>query len=108
VNLGDNVKAGQVLAGRQSQEMAQYSSDLLNAETNLNIAQKNLEKTVDMFHSGLASVTDSLSRKSHCNRPRQKWPGQPGTQDQRRQYPGRLSFVKAPISGFIVQKGRNQ
>ena len=38
VNLGDYVQAGQVLAVVRSQEMAQYSSDLLNAETNLSIA----------------------------------------------------------------------
>ena len=61
VVLGDYVQQGQILAVVRSQEMAQYGSDLLNAETNLHIAQKNLEKTIDMYHSGLASMTDSLS-----------------------------------------------
>src|SRR5579872_7221982 len=44
VLLGDLVTAGQPLAVVRSQEMAQYSSDLLNAQTNLSIAEKNREK----------------------------------------------------------------
>lgn len=105
VQLGDFVQGGQVLATVRSQEMAQYSSDLLNAETNLRIAQKNLDKTVDMYHSGLASLTDSLSAEvalqqakaelSRVNRVLNINGG--NTQGE--------YVVKAPISGFIVQKG---
>ena len=105
VNLGDNVTAGQTLAVVRSQEMAQYSSDLLNAQTNLSIAQKNLEKTVDMFHSGLASVPDSLAAvvqlqqaKAEVDRVKRVLKINGGnTQGD--------FVVKAPISGFIVQKG---
>src|SRR6202007_134762 len=61
VLLGDYVSAGQTLAVVRSQEMAQYSSDLLNAETNLTIAQKNLEKTDDMYGSGSPPVPDTLA-----------------------------------------------
>jgi cobalt-zinc-cadmium efflux system membrane fusion protein len=105
VNLGDFVQAGQQLAVVRSQEMAQYSSDLLNAETNLNIAEKNLAKTVDMYHSGLASLTDSLSAevalqqaKAELNRIHRVLTINGGNTQ------GDL-VVKAPISGFIVQKG---
>ena len=105
VNLGDFVQAGQVLAQVQSQEMAQYSSDLLNAETNLNIAQKNLDKTIDMYHSGLASLTDSLSAevalqqaKAELSRVHRVLSINGGNTQ------GNF-VVKAPISGFIVQKG---
>jgi membrane fusion protein, heavy metal efflux system len=105
VNLGDFVQAGQVLAQVQSQEMAQYSSDLLNAETNLNIAQKNLDKTIDMYHSGLASMTDSLSAevalqqaKAELSRVHRVLSINGGNTQ------GNF-VVKAPISGFIVQKG---
>jgi len=105
VNLGDYVQAGQQLAVVRSQEMAQYSSDLLNAETNLNIAQKNLDKTIDMYHSGLASLTDSLSAtvalqqaKAELARVHRVLTINGGnTQGD--------FVVKAPISGFIVQKG---
>jgi membrane fusion protein, heavy metal efflux system len=105
VNLGDYVQAGQQLAVVRSQEMAQYSSDLLNAETNLNIAQKNLDKTIDMYHSGLASLTDSLSAvvvlqqaKAELARVHRVLTINGGnTQGD--------FVVKAPINGFIVQKG---
>jgi len=105
VNLGDYVQAGQQLAVVRSQEMAQYSSDLLNAETNLNIAQKNLAKTVDMYHSGLASMTDSLSAEVALQQARAELSrvhrvlaiNGGNTQGD--------FIVKAPISGFIVQKG---
>jgi cobalt-zinc-cadmium efflux system membrane fusion protein len=105
VNLGDFVSAGQTLAVVRSQEMAQYSSDLLNAQTNFSIAQKNLEKTIDMFHSGLASVPDSLSAvvqlqqaKAEIDRVNRVLKINGGNTE------GDF-VVKAPINGFIVQKG---
>ncbi len=105
VLLGDYVNAGQTLAVVRSQEMAQYSSDLLNAQTNLSIAQKNLDKTVDMYHSGLASVPDSLAAvvqlqqaKAELARVNRVLKINGGNTE------GEFE-VHAPISGFIVQKG---
>jgi cobalt-zinc-cadmium efflux system membrane fusion protein len=107
VLLGDNVTAGQTLAVVRSQEMAQYSSDLLNAQTNLAIAQKNLEKTTDMFKSGLASVPDTLAAavqlqqaKAELDRVNRVLKINGGNTQ------GEFE-VRAPISGFIVQKGVN-
>jgi cobalt-zinc-cadmium efflux system membrane fusion protein len=105
VALGDNVSAGQTLAVVRSQEMAQYSSDLLNAQTNLAIAEKNLEKTNDMFKSGLASVPDTLAAavqlqqaKAELDRVNRVLKINGGnTQGE--------FVVRAPISGFVVQKG---
>lgn len=104
VQLGDYVTTGQTLAVVKSTEMAGFSNDLLNAETNLNIAQKNLEKTKDMYRSGLAASTDSLSAeitvqqaKSELNRVQRVLKINGGsTQGD--------YVIKAPISGFIVQK----
>jgi cobalt-zinc-cadmium efflux system membrane fusion protein len=105
VLLGDYVNAGQTLAIVRSQEMAQYSSDLLNAQTNLAIAQKNLEKTDDMFKSGLASVPDTLAAavqlqqaKAELDRVNRVLKINGGNTQ------GEFE-VRAPISGFIVQKG---
>jgi cobalt-zinc-cadmium efflux system membrane fusion protein len=61
VVLGDYVKEGQVLGVIKSPEMAQYSSDLLNAQTNLQMALRTRDKTAEMYHSGMAAQTDSLS-----------------------------------------------
>ena len=105
VNLGDNVSPGQTLAVVRSQEMAQYSSDLLNAQTNLTIAQKNLEKTVDLFHSGLASVPDTLAARVGL----QQAQAELSRVNRVLKINGGNSegdfVVRAPIGGFIVQKG---
>ena len=105
VNLGDNVSSGQTLAVVRSQEMAQYSSDLLNAETNLTVAQKNLEKTVDLFHSGLASVPDTLAARVGL----QQAQAELSRVNRVLKINGGNSegdfVVRAPIGGFIVQKG---
>jgi cobalt-zinc-cadmium efflux system membrane fusion protein len=104
VLLGDYVQQGQTLAVVKSSEMAGFSSELVNAESNLRIADKNLEKTKDMFKSGLASMTDSLSAevavqqaKSELNRVNAVLKINSGNAQ------GEF-VVHAPISGFIVQK----
>src|SRR6201991_1874300 len=61
VALGDYVNAGQVLAVIRSSEMAGYGNDLINAESNLRLSETNLQKTKDLYKSGLASMTDSLN-----------------------------------------------
>src|SRR5258708_18297553 len=104
VMLGDYVKAGQALAVIRSSEMAGYGNDLINAETNLRLSETNLQKTKDLYKSGLASMTDSLNAevavqqaKSELNRVHQVLKINGGsTQGE--------FVVKAPISGFIVQK----
>ncbi len=107
VMLGDFVHAGQALAIVRSSEIAGYNNDLVSAETNLRIAQINLEKTKDMYKSGLASMPDSLNAamtyqqaKASLLRTNQvlKINGG-GTKGD--------YVVKAPISGFIVEKNVN-
>jgi cobalt-zinc-cadmium efflux system membrane fusion protein len=104
VLLGDYVQAGQVLAIVKSSEMAGYSNDLVSAETNLTVAKKNVDATQDMFNSGLASQKDLLATQaayeqaqSELNRIKSvlKINGG-GTQGN--------YIIKAPISGFIVEK----
>jgi len=104
VVLGDYVEAGQVLGVIKSSEMAQYSSDLLDAQTNVSLAQQNLNKTNDLYKSGLASKTDSLTAaislqqaKAELTRA-QRVLSINGNSNQ-----GEF-VIKAPISGFIVQK----
>lgn len=105
VLLGDYVTTGQVLAVVKSSEMAQYGSDLLNAQTNLRIAETNLLKTKDMYKGGLASMTDSQSAEiavqqanAELTRVNKVLTINGGNSQ------GEF-VVRAPISGFIVQKG---
>jgi membrane fusion protein, heavy metal efflux system len=104
VMLGDYVTAGQTLGVIRSTEMAGYSNDLVNAQTNLGVAKKNLDATEDMFSSGLASQKDVLSAqasyeqaKSELNRVNSVLKINGGsTQGD--------YVVKSPIDGFVVEK----
>src|SRR5258708_11420386 len=102
VMLGDYVKQGQTLATVRSSEIAGYSNDLVNAQTNLRLSQTNLQKTKDLYKSGLASMTDSLNAEitvqqaqSELNRVQAvlKINGA-GTQGE--------FVVKAPIGGVVL------
>ena len=101
--LGDYIQKNQTLGIIRSTEVAGYSNDLINAETNLAVAEKNLEKTKDMYHGGLASMPDSLAAeatyqqaKSDLNRVRQVLNISGGNSGS--------GVVKSPISGFLVEK----
>jgi membrane fusion protein, heavy metal efflux system len=104
VMLGDYVQKGQVLAVIKSSEMAAISNDLINAETNLRVAQKNLEASQDMFKSGLASQKELLSAEaakeqaqSELNRVKRVLNINGGnTQGE--------YIIRSPISGFVVEK----
>jgi cobalt-zinc-cadmium efflux system membrane fusion protein len=108
VGLGDFVQQGQILCIVKSIEMAQYSSDILNAENNVRLAETVMQKNNDMYKAGLASKTDSLSSaiafqqaKAELIRVQRvlKINGGNNTQGE--------YVIKAPISGFIVQKNVN-
>jgi cobalt-zinc-cadmium efflux system membrane fusion protein len=107
VMLGDYVQQGQVLGVIKSSEMAGYGNDYVNAESNVRVAEKNLDKTKDMYKSGLASMTDSLSAevtlqqaKSELNRVNRVLKINGGsTQGD--------YVIKSPISGFVVEKSVN-
>jgi len=104
VMLGDYVQKGQVLAVIKSSEMAGISNDLVNAESNLRVAKKNLEATQDMFKSGLSSQKDVLAAQaafdqaqSELNRVKRVLNINGGnTQGE--------YIVRSPISGFVVEK----
>jgi len=104
VVLGDYVKQGQVLGVIKSPEMAGYSNNLIVAETNLSATKKQLEATKDLFKSGLASQLDlntaqvnydqAVAQLEMVNRVLKINGG--GTKGDYE--------VKAPISGFLVEK----
>jgi len=104
VMLGDYVSAGQTLAIIKSAEMAQMSSDLLNAETNLRLAEKTLDKTKDMYKSGLASLTDSLSAEVSVQQAKAELTRVHRVLKINGDNKEGDYVIKAPVSGFIVQK----
>lgn len=104
VQLGDYVKKGQVLAVVRSSEIADYQSQLSSALSNLNIAQKNYSTNQEMAKAGLATDKDVVLSQNEL---------QKAKSDLRRMqqtisiYGGSgnsLQTIKAPMSGYIVEK----
>ena len=104
VQLGDYVQAGQVLAVVKSSEMAGYSNNLLIAETNVKATKKQLDAAQDLYKSGLSSILDVNSAQVNYDQALSqlelvkrvlKINGNNTQGDY---------VIKAPISGFIVQK----
>lgn len=107
VQLGDYVKKGQKLGVIRSGEMAGYGSDLVTSNTNLLIAKKNMDAAEDMYKSGLMSEKDYITAQQMYKQ----------AQSQLRRSTEVLQInggntqgefiVRAPISGFIVEKQVN-
>jgi membrane fusion protein, heavy metal efflux system len=107
VALGDYVQKGQTLAVLKSGEVADLKQELTQAETKVQLADKNLDITEEMFKSGLASQKDYLaahqehkSAKAELNRMKELF--QIYSIGKGSDY-----IVKAPASGFIVEKKIN-
>jgi len=104
VELGDYVQKGQVMAVVQSMEVADFQNQYITAESNMNISQKNLQVTSDMYEGGLASERDLVTAKKELEK----------AQSELKRIKevlaiygvGELSSytVRAPISGFIIEK----
>jgi len=104
VQLGDYVTEGQPLALIKSSEMAGYSNNLIVAETNLKAAKKQLDAAEDLYKSGLSSQLDVTNAQVNYDQAiaqleMVKRVLKINGNNTKGDY-----IVKAPISGFIVQK----
>lgn len=104
VQLGDYVSKGQKLGLIRSSEMAGYGNDLIGSKTNLLVAKKNMDAAEDMYKSGLMSQKDFISaqalyRQAESQLRRSTQVIQINGGNTNGQF-----IVKAPLSGFIVEK----
>ncbi|MDE3125384.1 MAG: efflux RND transporter periplasmic adaptor subunit [Bacteroidota bacterium] len=104
VQLGDYVQKGQTLAIIKSSEMAGYSNSLINAQTNLAVAKKNLDAQNDLFKSGLASQLDVNSAEAAYQQAVAQLEMVERILKINSNNTQGNYIIKAPISGFIVQK----
>jgi cobalt-zinc-cadmium efflux system membrane fusion protein len=104
VELGDYVKKGQVLAVIRSGEIAEFDQQFVAAESNLNIARKNLDVAEDMFKSGLNSEKDVVTARREA----EKAEGELHRVKEVLKIYGvgkqSIYTIKSPISGFVVEK----
>ncbi len=108
VSLGDYVEAGQTLAEIQSSDVAGLSNELMAAQSDVAIAKKNLDAAEDMHKSGLLSEKEyTIAQQeyqkaiSSLNKSKEIMAiyGNSGSSENTAGY-----TIKAPISGFIVEK----
>lgn len=107
VQLGDHVNSGQKLGVIRSPEMAGYGNDLVNAKTNLLIAQKNMDAAEDMYKSGLMSQKDFVTAQELYKQSQ----SQLNKSNEVLQINGGNTqgefVVRSPINGFVVEKQIN-
>ena len=108
VELGDYVKQGQVLAIIKSGEIADFERQLIDAQSDLGLAQKNLKVAQDLFESKLASEKDVIAAKNEVSKASAELSRVKEVFiiygiDKKSAYQ-----VKAPISGFVIEKKINQ
>ncbi|GAB3553695.1 efflux RND transporter periplasmic adaptor subunit [Spirosoma fluminis] len=106
--LGDYVQKGQTLAVIQSGEVISYNSELVQAQAELRLAEKNLQVAKDMYADKLNSERDVLVARKEVEREqaelnRLKEVLQIYGADSNSQ-----SVVKAPISGYVLEKNINR
>jgi len=109
-SLGVFVQKGQELVIIKSADITNFIKDFEVAKANTEIVKKNLQNTESLYKSGFSSETDYLNAKQEYLK---------GTQELARAqqviqlYGGATRtdkpyfYVKAPISGYIVEKNVN-
>ncbi len=106
-DLGDFVQKGQTLAVIRSGDLADLEQQGISARGQLSVAQKNLQVTEDMAKAGLSSQRELVASKEQL----QAAKGEVNRVNERRQIlggSGSVYVVKAPMSGFIVEKTASQ
>ncbi|MDJ1499895.1 efflux RND transporter periplasmic adaptor subunit [Xanthocytophaga agilis] len=106
--LGDYVEKGQILAVIRSGEVADYERQMIDAQSDLLMDQKNLRVAEDLFESKLNSERDVTAARKEVEKSQAELNR---IQEIFRIYGlGKQSEyqVKAPISGFVIEKHINR
>ncbi|WP_420149481.1 efflux RND transporter periplasmic adaptor subunit [Spirosoma sp.] len=106
-DLGDYVKKGQILAVIRSGDLADLEQQAVSAKGQLSVAQKNMQVTEDMTKAGLSSQRELVASREQLEAAR----GEVNRVAERRRIVGgngSVYLVKAPMSGFIVEKTASQ
>jgi cobalt-zinc-cadmium efflux system membrane fusion protein len=104
---GDYVKQGQVLGVVKSAEVANYNSNLVNAEANVRLTARQLQQQKDMYKSGLASQVDITNAEVNYQQAAAAETAAKKILAINGDNPNGEFLLKAPIDGFIVQKNAN-
>lgn len=103
--LGDFVQKGEVLLEVRSPSIGEFRSTLKMAETDIQLATRNLKSIEKLYESGLASDRELLEAEREISEAQLNWRQ---IKESIQIYGGALEkdvlVIRAPQSGYIVQK----
>lgn len=108
VELGDFVKKGQLLATIQSTEVAGFEKDLDDATNDLIVAKNQLKVSTELFEGKLATEKDVLEAKNELEKAQSQLNRIQQTYKIYNLRKNATYEVRAPLSGFIIQKAINE
>jgi len=108
VELGDFVQKDQVMAVLKSGDVADLEKQLIEAKSDYEVSKKSLQVAEDMFASKLISEKDYLSAKQDLNKAQAALTKAQEIQKIYSVTQGGDYVIKAPISGFIIDKKINK
>jgi membrane fusion protein, heavy metal efflux system len=107
VELGDYVNKGQILAIIRSTEVADFEKQFFDAKNDLLVAKNNLKVTQELFEGKLNSEREVIEAKSQVEKAASQLNRMEETYKVYNIKAGSLYEVKAPISGFVIEKHIN-
>ena len=103
VELGDYVKQGEVLAVIQSTEVATFQKELIDAKSDVALAEKNLMVAKDMFEGKLNSEKDVIAAKLELDRAKSELSRMNEIYSIYKLNSGSTFNIVSPINGFVVE-----
>jgi cobalt-zinc-cadmium efflux system membrane fusion protein len=104
VQLGDHVTRGQTLAIVRSGELADYQSQLSNAQAGVKIANKNLESTRELYKSGLTTEKEVISAETDLSKAESDLKKMEQTNSIYGINRNAQQIITAPVSGYVIEK----
>ena len=108
VELGDYVTKGQLLATIRSTEVAGFEKDLMDAKSQVQVAQNALRVAQEMFDGKLNTEKDVIQAKNDLSIAKSQLNRVQETYKIYNLKSGSIYQVVAPINGYIIQKNINQ
>lgn len=108
VELGDFVQQGQILAVVRSSEVADFQRQKLDAQSDLALAEKNLQVAKDLFEGKINSEKEVTAAEKEVEKARAELNRINEVYSIYNLSRGSLYNITAPITGFIVSKNINQ
>lgn len=104
VELGDHVTKGQTLAIIRSSKVADLDRKLIDARSDMEVAEKNLSTKQDLFNAQLLSERKLVEARYDLEKAKAKLRGIEEVFSIYQFKDGSQYVVKAPISGYVIDK----